>query len=117
MGSARKVSGPSITVMYNKDKQLALNRVSKMRRRHFVWEYLKGKACVDCGEADPIVLQFDHVSGIKILAIAEMVNRGWSIKRIAAELKKCVVRCANCHTRRTAIQRGWFDKKTAFFAS
>jgi hypothetical protein len=37
-----------------------------------------------------------------------LVGSGCSPHRLALELKKCEVRCANCHRRRTATERGWF---------
>jgi len=94
------------------------NKATRLRLRHFVWEQLRGKVCVDCGEGDPVVLQFDHVDpDTKEMAIAEATNRGWKVERIAEEILKCVVRCANCHLRKTAAQFGWGEKKTAFLAS
>jgi hypothetical protein len=75
--------------------------------REAVWRYLSTHPCADCGEADPVVLEFDHVYGDKVERIAEMVNhRGWAA--IAAEIDKCVVRCANCHRRKTAVDLGWY---------
>jgi hypothetical protein len=37
-----------------------------------------------------------------------MVKDHYSIARIKEEIEKCDVRCANCHTRRTAHQFGWW---------
>jgi hypothetical protein len=73
-----------------------------------VIEYLLLHPCVDCGETDIIVLQFDHRAGAeKVMEVGRLVARcsGWA--RIAAEIAKCDVRCANCHQRRTAAQFGW----------
>lgn len=84
----------------------------KSRRRNglFVQEFLKGRSCVDCGEADPIVLEFDHVDpDTKDQGVANLVSRGCSIARIEAEIAKCVIRCANCHRRKTAQQLGWYE--------
>jgi hypothetical protein len=73
-----------------------------------VLEYLQSHPCIDCGEADPVVLEFDHRDGTeKIRAVASLItdNCGW--EKIAAEIEKCDVRCANCHRRRTAEVRGY----------
>ncbi len=67
-----------------------------------VREYLEAHPCVDCGEADPVVLDFDHVRDIKHAAISAMVRDRRSMKSIWAEIAKCEVRCANCHRRKTA---------------
>jgi hypothetical protein len=37
-----------------------------------------------------------------------MVSRQMSWNAIMKEIAKCEVRCANCHRRRTAKQRGYY---------
>lgn len=80
-------------------------RISNLRRiarnRQFILEYLMSHSCVDCGEGDILVLQFDHLVD-KIRNVTEMINRTCSIEKIEAEIDKCEVVCANDHARRTA---------------
>ena len=85
-----------------KERARAHNKISIERNRNFIWEYLSQHPCIDCKEDDPIVLQFDHVRGTKTNAISIGVNRYWSIRKLQEEMGKCEVRCANCHTRKTA---------------
>ena len=75
--------------------------------RNFVFEYLLTHPCKECGENDPIVLEFHHLAG-KDLAISVMVSDGYPIPTIQAEIDKTEVLCANCHRKRTAKERGWF---------
>lgn len=69
--------------------------------------YLTDKACVDCGEADPVIMEFDHQDPKqKRFAISDaMLRRNWP--DIERELAKCEVRCANCHRRKTAREFGY----------
>lgn len=67
--------------------------------------FLAHHSCIDCGETDPVVLDFDHVKGEKVMAVAHMVTAGRKWSTIEAEIAKCEVRCANCHRRRHAKQR------------
>lgn len=91
------------------EDQIERNRRNRDRARQFVLDYLAGHPCVDCGEADPIVLDFDHVDPTtKIRAIADLVQRAASDATLLAEIAKCVVRCANCHRRATAKQFGHY---------
>ncbi|MCA1554624.1 MAG: hypothetical protein LC737_09630, partial [Chloroflexi bacterium] len=71
-----------------------------------VYEYLLTHACVGCGESDPVVLEFDHVRGEKLLSISEMIERKYGWEMIYTEIQKRDVCCANCHRRRTAERRG-----------
>ena len=72
-----------------------------------VVNYLKEHPCVDCGETDPIVLEFDHIRD-KHKEISRLISDGVSFEMIQKEIEKCEVRCANCHRKRTAIQLGWY---------
>src|SRR2546425_1354527 len=68
-------------------------------------EYLQAHPCIDCGETDIIVLEFDHVRD-KRDNIATLVSSSRTWPRILAEVQKCEVRCANCHRLKTAQRRG-----------
>lgn len=76
--------------------------------RKKIIEYLQVHSCVDCGETDYAVLEFDHVRGDKKSNIASLMCNDVSWSVIEEEIKKCAVRCANCHKRRTAKQLGWY---------
>lgn len=89
----------------------AIKRLQSVsRNRHFIWGYLLAKPCIDCGETDRVVLQFDHRDGVKKKGnLSDMVNKALSIQTLTDEIAKCDVRCANCHQRRTAIQQKWYN--------
>jgi hypothetical protein len=63
---------------------------------------------VDCGERDPIVLEFDHVRGSKTGNVTRMMYNKVSVEKLKAEIAKCDVRCANCHRRKTTERGGWY---------
>jgi hypothetical protein len=82
----------------------------RARNRELIYGFLAQHACVECGEADPRVLEFDHVRGEKKGNISDMVRRGVPWARVTEEIQKCEVRCANCHRRRTVSQFKWFKE-------
>ena len=74
--------------------------------------YLAEHHCVDCGESDIRVLDFDHNPGTdKKAEIAKLVNQGVGWARVQAEIAKCRVRCANCHRRKTFERAGWWRQR------
>ncbi len=77
------------------------------RNHELVVQALRMGGCADCGEADPLVLQFDHIAD-KVDHVGWLVGSGCSPFRLARELSKCQIRCANCHRRRTAQAGAWF---------
>jgi hypothetical protein len=69
--------------------------------RQWLIDYLKEHPCAVCGEADIVVLEFDHIDrSTKEYTIAKMLS--YSINTIKKELEKCQVLCVNCHKRKTA---------------
>lgn len=95
----------------NKDRHLKNVHSRKLEvrelARKFVFDYLSSHPCVQCGETDPLVLEFHHRQG-KDKAVSVMVAGGYPIPTIQAEIDKCDVLCANCHRRLTMKERGWF---------
>jgi hypothetical protein len=71
--------------------------------------YLLEHPCVDCGEADLRVLDFDHRGDAhKRAAVGFLLSRLVAWHALEAEIEKCDVRCANCHRKRTAEMWGWW---------
>jgi hypothetical protein len=68
-----------------------------LKNQILIREYLQQHPCVDCGNPDWRVLEFDHREDVvKVKSISTMI-KGYSIEKIMEEIEKCDVRCANCH--------------------
>lgn len=67
--------------------------------------YLRDHPCLDCGEDDVLVLEFDHVADKSYQVAPALRFRFW--EDVLSEIAKCEVVCANCHRRRTARRGGW----------
>jgi hypothetical protein len=87
-----------------KNEHAKKNRITK---RKYIIELLKNSKCVDCGNSDWRVLEFDHRNReTKSFNIADAVS--YSIENIQKEIDKCDIVCANCHNIRTIEQRGYY---------
>ena len=82
-------------------------RPSRCRNLLFLLDYLRDTPCLDCGERDPVVLDFDHI-GVKRSGVVQLAGRECSIANLEAEIAQCEVRCANCHRRRTIVEQAHF---------
>lgn len=83
------------------------SRPLRKRNLEFIVEYLQSATCADCGERDPVVLDFDHV-GAKRDGVVQLAYQEHSIASIEREIAECQTRCANCHRRSTIEQQGHF---------
>ena len=99
----------------NRERHIANVAVNKRRVRSAthsrVLAYLRDHPCVDCGEGNLLVLDFDHIRS-KRWSISYMVSCGFPWATIVDEIKRCEVRCANCHRIKTARERGYWDRFT-----
>lgn len=82
---------------------------TRLEYKRRIGVHLRAHPCVDCGETDVRVLDFDHDSGSdKRADIAALVAACGRWSDIEAEIAKCSVRCANCHRRVTSERaRDW----------
>jgi hypothetical protein len=88
---------------------------SKLQARNFLFamDVLTASGCVDCGELDVCVLEFDHV-GVKTGSVMQQARREVGLARLSAEIQRCEVRCVNCHRRRTAREAGAFRARAEY---
>ena len=67
----------------------------------------QGISCADCkGDFPYYVMEFDHVRGEKLGAIAVMVHIPVAQDVLEKEIAKCELVCANCHRERTFKRQG-----------
>jgi hypothetical protein len=86
-------------------KALLRKQTVVAERAAYLVEFFRERPCLDCGEIDPLVLEFDHL-GNKSFNIAHgLRDRNWQV--VLDEIAKCDVVCANCHRRRTALRAGF----------
>lgn len=110
----RECSRKYVRTHYRNNREYYLKKANKRNNmirkkiREYIINYLNSHSCVDCGEQDPNVLEFDHI-GNKNFSISN-TGRDKTLETVQIEIAKCEVRCANCHRRKTALKAGW-DKR------
>ncbi len=91
---------------YYKDKAKARNEIIRKSHKAFTDRFKLFKGCIDCGyKTHPEALHFDHVRGSKVKAVSSLISACVSKETIKEEIRKCEVRCANCHAIVTASRR------------
>lgn len=110
----KEVNDRNYRPYYARERERILARLTAHREylRRKIIEYLQEHPCVDCGERDIVVLEFDHI-GEKLGDVSTLANGGRSWERIKAEIEKCEVRCANCHRKKTTERRLLVSPKMA----
>jgi hypothetical protein len=95
---------------YEANKQRYIDQAAESKHRlnlertRYLIRYFKCHPCVDCGEHNPVVLEFDHLRDKSFTIGQALLKRRW--KTVLEEMEKCDVVCANCHRLRTAKRRG-----------
>ena len=98
---------------YQKNKPVYLAKAARRRGpdrqriRDLIRQYLLAHPCVDCGETNILLLDFDHRDRSEKRDMISRIALGGSWPRVLREIEKCDVRCANCHRLRTAGQLRW----------
>jgi hypothetical protein len=76
-----------------------------LERAALLIEFFRERPCIDCGESDPMVLEFDHLADKRFNIAKGLRTHSW--QAVLDEIAKCEVVCANCHRRRTAHRGGF----------
>lgn len=87
---------------YYLEKAKKRNKINKEALQKYIANYLNFHHCIDCGEQNILVLEFDHRErNKKSYNISHIMRNSMTIEKLANEIKKCDVRCANCHRIKT----------------
>ena len=79
-----------------------INHQTSVNVRRGITDEAKNIPCKDCGvKYPPYVMDFDHVQGMKVADISDMIQKHIPIPTLVDEISKCEVVCANCHRERT----------------
>lgn len=88
----------------NKQYSKIANKRNQDKRREYVYKLKEDTPCTDCNQNYPYyVMQFDHISGVKVHHVSQMIQRGW--QPLKDEIAKCEIVCSNCHAERTHRRR------------
>lgn len=94
---------------YTKNRKYYLLKARKRNLRlkkdaiKYIGSFLLSHPCIDCGEDDILVLEFDHRDKkVKVGDISSIIRNSGSLEKLIEEISKCDIRCANCHRRKTA---------------
>jgi hypothetical protein len=74
---------------------------NKQKCFEWLFEFLMAHPCVDCGEDNILLLEFDHLRNKE-----QVVSKIDSIPRLRLEIEKCEVRCVRCHRLKTIERMG-----------
>lgn len=88
----------------NSEKRKAITNRQRQEARDFI-RSCKDVPCERCGiKWHPAAMDFHHKDSTqKESEISTSVRKGWSIKRIRAEIAKCEIICSNCHRTEHAL--------------
>jgi hypothetical protein len=104
------------------EKNSARKMYTTLRRElvRTITQPLIEKGCVDCKHYIPNAMDFDHVTGTKLINISSLATMKITdevmLDMLRQELSKCEVRCANCH-RKATMARYKSSKRLRFMAN
>lgn len=93
-----------------KAKEVNGRRKEEWKERSF--QLMLSRSCKDCGETNPVLLEFDHL-GDKKHEISKLICSTYAWEVVESEMAKCDVRCANCHRFITAKRGNFFKYRRA----
>ena len=71
-----------------KKRTFKRNKNQRKVNKEYIDSVKKISQCMDCGEKNPLVLDFDHVRGKKILCVSDMMRGAYGLDSIKKEIRK-----------------------------
>lgn len=94
------------TNSYKSSKYRIYRRRCKLNRYRMIYLWLAKHPCIDCGETNPAILEFDHRDpSQKSFTIGQHLGATTPMHKIWVEIAKCDIRCVGCHRKKTITAR------------
>lgn len=74
---------------------------SRLNIKNWIFDYLLCNPCIDCGETNPLKLEFDHRNNKHFNIGKSFIGKAKDIEIVKSEIAKCDVRCSSCHRVKT----------------
>lgn len=78
-----------------------LYKHARLDIKNWIYDYLLSNPCVDCGETNPMKLEFDHKDNKHFNIGKAFIGKAKDIEIVKSEIAKCDVRCSSCHRVKT----------------
>lgn len=89
----------------NKAAYAERRKRARREREQHVFDLKAAGSCVDCGQQyHPCQMQYDHIGTDKIASVSDLI-RNATLAKVVAEIAKCELVCANCHSMRTWLRK------------
>lgn len=96
---------------YQENRQKYIDKARKNNEIYAeeFYKWLSNKSCMDCGNDDIRVLEFDHLENKEFNLSAKIGGR--KLESLMDEINKCDIVCSNCHKIRTSVRGNWYKNK------
>ena len=86
----------------------AIIKRNSKKKLEYMKRYKLFVGCAFCGyKKHYAALEFDHINPDTKLGTISQAYRGWGMKKIKDEIRKCQVLCANCHRVKTMEEKDY----------
>lgn len=84
------------------------NKRSVNKKLEYMKRYKLFVGCAFCGyKKHYAALEFDHIKPDEKLGTISQAYKGWGMKKLKDEIRKCQVLCANCHRVKTMEEKDY----------
>ena len=90
----------------------AITKRNNKKKLEYMKRYKLFVGCAFCGyKKHYAALEFDHINPDTKLGTLSQVYKGWGMKKLKDEIRKCQVLCANCHRVKTMEEKDYLHAR------
>lgn len=92
----------------HRQRNYHLVKERRNKLRAWLYRYKQQRGCITCEENNPACLDLHHHGNNKVMDVSALVSHAYHLAALQKEVKKCIIKCANCHRKETAARQNWY---------